>query len=786
MTIEKRNWIVPPGLVRKVEEFFHEAEICINDYEPMLIMGDTGVGKSVFLKIFKRLYADLHPECEIVTVNCAHFQKDLARSELFGYVEGAYSGGKKKGAAGWIKKNGEGLLVLEEIGELPHEVQSMLLLFIENGTFAMLGDDKVLRSNQLVLGATNNYLVPEEPDKKPALRPDFFQRFSHFYIPPVHQRRNDVLYYLAAKFPEIVKGLRPFDILTLLAFNYPGNAREIDRIGRKLQSKHSFLEKKKKIDIVNEKDEGKREPLSPKLLLQAYRSEYLITDVIDSKDSLLGESQGSRIFLDMINDEEVEIEFNKMEEALNILNVSLNPTRCIYPFENFTGLQFKDYIDKEKRAPKFYVDEFIKTYTPRKLGKKIQKGNYEVETFEFKGIDFTEKEPPEGNGTGNTQDNQSNTTSAAGAKKIIDAKILPKLNEVLMEPGLYWQWEEKKVFEEIELPPVVTSLSKKVYDYREAKFSKLTDEIKNDVIRLNRIILETLYPNECPRHDEHTIWFLKECGDFTRAFDGLELYCCLFLQDVMMNHDLSVMESYHDNDDRHNGFMEFYEKLREQLEREHEPEQVDKLLREIDLEGASCCVRKYLNKKHERDQIKDDKGVSLLRLPQENKSEHVAGNLLEMKYADLANQYQRAWLKEVNWEFMKMQQNTGIDYRTLRNRFPASFSSKEFNNKRPWSDLCSAIGDDIKSDPPDREDEAIKWLNELLTRPSLYDVLSTKGKKYSGYVEDLLELTSSIRKNQGMEHGKKKPDLLKILNRLLIEETYPEKCPGQSKVGGKK
>ena len=113
-----------------------------------MVVGDTGVGKSMFLEIFKKFYEERCKKKEnkpnVVWANCAHFGTDrnessLARSELFGYVDGAFTGAKKGGMAGFIQRADKGLLILEEIGELPRPVQAMLLRFIETGEYSRSG-----------------------------------------------------------------------------------------------------------------------------------------------------------------------------------------------------------------------------------------------------------------------------------------------------------------------------------------------------------------------------------------------------------------------------------------------------------------------------------------------------------------------------------------------------------------------------------------------------------------------------------------------------------------------
>jgi len=206
--------------------------------KPILITGPTGVGKSLFIHMYCEWYKNRYGNnSKIISVNCSHFEKELARSELFGHVKGAYTGAIQN-KNGWIEEANGGLLILDEIGELPDECQAQLLTFIEDGKFHKMGESKIRQARDLhIIAATN-----KEWDKpgKP-LRDDLWNRFLTITIPPLYSRREDILYYIAFKDPEIIKELSTSDILTLLLYNWPGNVREIDRVISVLKSKNYLI-----------------------------------------------------------------------------------------------------------------------------------------------------------------------------------------------------------------------------------------------------------------------------------------------------------------------------------------------------------------------------------------------------------------------------------------------------------------------------------------------------------------------------------------------------------------
>jgi transcriptional regulator with AAA-type ATPase domain len=148
----------------------------------------------------------------------------VTRSELFGHVKGAFTGANKD-KPGLIEKAEGGLLILEEIGELPLEAQAMLLTFIETGEYRRVGDDTTRKAKVKIVGATN---------RETALRDDFRYRFFPFYIPPLRERKQDALYYFHGIFPRLVSTLNRSEILVLLTHHWPGNVREVERVGRLL------------------------------------------------------------------------------------------------------------------------------------------------------------------------------------------------------------------------------------------------------------------------------------------------------------------------------------------------------------------------------------------------------------------------------------------------------------------------------------------------------------------------------------------------------------------------
>ena len=227
---KERKWLVPPGLQKKLKEYEKLCDLFIKmkfdgiKEKPILIHGPSGVGKSLFVDFFISKFSQLREnEFPIQQINCAAYPETLIDSELFGYEKGAFTGANKykKGA---FENSENGILVLEEIGELPTHIQAKLLLVLENKEFFPLGSSKAKQATGMVIATTNKCFDD--------FRIDLWSRFRKFHIPPLHKRRIDILFYLAWFLTphEKTYKLTPPEILYLLSYNWPGNVREIEHI----------------------------------------------------------------------------------------------------------------------------------------------------------------------------------------------------------------------------------------------------------------------------------------------------------------------------------------------------------------------------------------------------------------------------------------------------------------------------------------------------------------------------------------------------------------------------
>jgi PAS domain S-box-containing protein len=202
---------------------------------PVLITGESGTGKELFAQaIHHASPRKIHP---FVRINCAAIPKDLLESELFGYEKGAFTGASTSGKPGKFELANRGTIFLDEIGDLPLEMQPKLLRVLEDKEFERVGGTCPIRSDFRLIAATNQNL--EELMAKGCFRRDLFYRLSviPLRIPPLRQRREDILPIARS----ILRRLEDEANLDRIKFlpaaekvftlnDWPGNVRELSNV----------------------------------------------------------------------------------------------------------------------------------------------------------------------------------------------------------------------------------------------------------------------------------------------------------------------------------------------------------------------------------------------------------------------------------------------------------------------------------------------------------------------------------------------------------------------------
>lgn len=200
----------------------------------VLIEGETGVGKELFAKAIH--HTSSRKEKPLVKVNCAVIPKNLIESELFGHEKGAFTGADKLRRGRFEVADGA-TIFLDEIGELPLEIQSKLLRIIDEGEFERLGSNKTIKVDARIIAATNRILKDEI--KKGTFREDLYYRLSVYpiSIPPLRKRKEDIqpiVKYFVERFSrKLGKKINtiPKSVVEMFKdYSWPGNVRELRNI----------------------------------------------------------------------------------------------------------------------------------------------------------------------------------------------------------------------------------------------------------------------------------------------------------------------------------------------------------------------------------------------------------------------------------------------------------------------------------------------------------------------------------------------------------------------------
>ncbi|MCU0596837.1 MAG: sigma 54-interacting transcriptional regulator [Desulfobacterota bacterium] len=218
-----------------VQSLKKEAQKAAATQFPVLITGESGTGKELFAQGIHHASARrLHP---FVRINCSAIPKDLLESELFGYEKGAFTGARSGGKPGKLELAKHGTVFLDEIGDLPLQMQPKLLRVIEDREFERIGGTSVIHSDFRLIAATNQNLEEMLADRR--FRKDLFYRLNviPLHIPPLRERQEDILplvrHFLnqaaaEAFLPEITLDRDAEEVLQ--SYHWPGNIRELSNV----------------------------------------------------------------------------------------------------------------------------------------------------------------------------------------------------------------------------------------------------------------------------------------------------------------------------------------------------------------------------------------------------------------------------------------------------------------------------------------------------------------------------------------------------------------------------
>jgi formate hydrogenlyase transcriptional activator len=208
-----------------------EAEQVAQTDSTVLLLGETGTGKELLARAIHSM--SVRKDRPLVTVNCAALPPMLIECELFGREKGAYTGALSRMVGRFEIADGS-TLFLDEIGELPLDLQSKLLRVLEEGSFERLGSTKPVHVNVRVIAATNRDIEKEAKDGK--FRRDLFYRLNVFpiVIPPLRKRPEDIPLLVRVFVKEFqkrmgkeIESIPKRTMQTLQSYSWPGNVREL-------------------------------------------------------------------------------------------------------------------------------------------------------------------------------------------------------------------------------------------------------------------------------------------------------------------------------------------------------------------------------------------------------------------------------------------------------------------------------------------------------------------------------------------------------------------------------
>lgn len=221
------------GSSGKIKDSIRLAQIAAKSSSNVLIQGESGTGKELFAHAIHK--ASSRKDQPFITVNCAAVPRELIESELFGYEGGAFTGALKNGRPGKFELANGGTIFLDEIGDMPLDMQSKLLRVLQEKRITRIGGTNIFDVDVRIIAATNKNLMEECNQEN--FRRDLYYRLNvlNISIPPLRDRKGDIeelSYYLMIKInnklDKSVTEISEQAMKYLTNHNWPGNVRELE------------------------------------------------------------------------------------------------------------------------------------------------------------------------------------------------------------------------------------------------------------------------------------------------------------------------------------------------------------------------------------------------------------------------------------------------------------------------------------------------------------------------------------------------------------------------------
>lgn len=222
------------GASRQMQTIYETIDSVAKSDANVLIVGESGTGKELIANAIH--YSSLRSKKPFIKVNCAALPKELIESELFGHTRGAFTGAHAD-KEGLVQHAAGGSLLLDEIAEMPVELQPKLLRVLQERSYRKIGSEKTFAVDFRLISSTNS--LPADAIRDGLLRDDLFYRISTItiHVPPLRDRTEDVqllsdhfFKMYANKYERPISGVSQAAYQRLFAHTWPGNVRELQNV----------------------------------------------------------------------------------------------------------------------------------------------------------------------------------------------------------------------------------------------------------------------------------------------------------------------------------------------------------------------------------------------------------------------------------------------------------------------------------------------------------------------------------------------------------------------------